>query len=168
MNTIKREKVRFASGATECVASHYPGDNGACVVMAGGLAVTKEPATDLFGRRFQAAGFTVLAFDYRRIGESGGQPRQVLPIKEQLADWQAALDAAATLPGVDPSKVAVRGFSASGGHIFRVARSPKVAAAIAQTPIADGLAATRNAARYQPRSQCCALPGAASSTCSAV
>jgi dienelactone hydrolase len=150
------------------VAWHYPGDNGACVVMAGGLAVTKEPATDLFGRRFQAAGFTVLAFDYRRIGESGGQPRQVLPIKEQLADWQAALDAAATLPGVDPSKVAVRGFSASGGHIFRVARSPKVAAAIAQTPIADGLAATRNAARYQPRSQCCALPGAASSTCSAV
>ena len=149
MNTIKREKVRFASGATECVAWHYPGDNGACVVMAGGLAVTKEPATDLFGRRFQAAGFTVLAFDYRRIGESGGQPRQVLPIKEQLADWQAALDAAATLPGVDPSKVAVRGFSASGGHIFRVARSPKVAAAIAQTPIADGLAATRNAARYQ-------------------
>ena len=29
MNTIKREKVRFASGATECVAWHYPGDNGA-------------------------------------------------------------------------------------------------------------------------------------------
>ena len=50
MNTTKREKVRFASGATECVAWHYPADNGACVIMAGGLAVTKEPATDLSGR----------------------------------------------------------------------------------------------------------------------
>ena len=28
MNTTKREKVPFASGATECVAWHYPADNG--------------------------------------------------------------------------------------------------------------------------------------------
>jgi uncharacterized protein len=40
MNTPTREKVRFASGATECVAWHYPGDNGACVVMADGPITT--------------------------------------------------------------------------------------------------------------------------------
>jgi uncharacterized protein len=42
--------------------------------MTGGFAVTKEPGTDLFARRFHQAGFAVLAFDYRHLDESGGQP----------------------------------------------------------------------------------------------
>ena len=74
---VERVKVRFASGDAECVAWHYLGTNGACVVMAGGGAVTKEPGTDLFAKRFNEAGFSVLAFDYRRLGGSGGRPRQV-------------------------------------------------------------------------------------------
>jgi pimeloyl-ACP methyl ester carboxylesterase len=148
--SVQRDKVRFGSADTECAAWHYPGSNGACVVMAGGFAVTKEPGTDLFAARFAAAGFGVLAFDYRRIGESGGMPRQVLPIRDQLADWQAALRHAASLPDVDPTLLAIWGFSASGGHVLRVAaRNPQLAAAIAQTPNADGLAGLRNAARYQ-------------------
>src|ERR1700722_73749 len=76
----KREKTHFSSGDTTCAAWHYPGTNGGCVIMAGGLAVNKEPGTDLFARRFHAAGFTVLAFDYRHLGESGGQPRQIVPM----------------------------------------------------------------------------------------
>src|SRR4051794_41425690 len=70
-----RHKVRFPSGDTTCAAWHYEGVNGGCVVMSGGLAVTKEPATDRLAARFQAAGFSVLAFDFRRLGESGGGPR---------------------------------------------------------------------------------------------
>jgi uncharacterized protein len=148
--SVEREEVRFSSGDTDCAAWHYPGTNGACVVMAGGFAVTKGPGTDLFAGRFHAAGVTVLAFDYRHLGDSGGQPRQVQRIREQSADWQAAIAFAPTLPGVDPTRVAVWGFSLSGGHVFRVAaRNPQVAAAIAQTPNADGPAATRNAARHQ-------------------
>ena len=147
---VEREKARFASGGTECAAWHYPGTNGACVIMAGGGAVTKEPGTDPFARRFNDAGFTVLAFDYRRLGESGGQPRQVVRIGEQLADWQAAIAFAATLPGVDPARLAIWGFSLSGGHVFRVAaRNPQLAAAIAQTPLADGPVATSKAGRHQ-------------------
>jgi pimeloyl-ACP methyl ester carboxylesterase len=146
----KRQSVRFISGGTECAAWHYPGASGACVIMAGGFAVTKEPATDLFAQRFHDAGFSVLAFDYRRIGQSGGEPRLVLPIKDQLADWQAAIEFAATLPGVDPARLAIWGFSATGGHVFRVAaRNPQLAAAIAQTPNAGGLAASRYVARHQ-------------------
>jgi pimeloyl-ACP methyl ester carboxylesterase len=148
--SMEREKVRFASGDTECVAWHYPGVGGAAVVMAGGFAVTKEPGTDLFARRLHEAGFSVLAFDYRRLGESGGRPRQVVRLADQLADWDAAIGAAARLPGVDPARLAVWGFSVSGGHVFRVAaRHPELAAAIAQTPNADGLAASRNALRHQ-------------------
>src|SRR5690348_11182625 len=147
---MERQKIRFASGDTECAAWHYPGTNGGCVVMTGGFAVTKEPGTDLFARRFAEAGFSVLAFDYRHLGESGGQPRQVQRVGEQLADWRAAIGCARTLPGVDPARVAIWSFSAPGGHVFRIAaRDPGLAAAIAQTPNADGLAASRNAARHQ-------------------
>jgi pimeloyl-ACP methyl ester carboxylesterase len=145
-----RAPVRFVSGADECAAWLYRGTNGAAVVMAGGFAVTKEPGTDAFARRFHDAGFTVVAFDYRHLGQSGGEPRQVARVREQLADWDAAIEYASTLPGVDPQRVAAWGFSVSGGHIFRVAaRHPELAAAIAQTPNADGPAATRNASRHQ-------------------
>ncbi|MGW6360624.1 alpha/beta hydrolase [Streptomyces sp. NPDC055092] len=148
--SMERENVRFPSGGTECAAWHYPGTNGACVVMAPGGGVTKEPGTDPFAARFHAAGFSVLAFDYRRFGESGGAPRQILDVKEQLADWRAAIACAAALPEVDPARVAAWGFSASGGHIFHVAaRASQLAAAIAQTPLADGPVASRTAMAYQ-------------------
>jgi len=147
---VEREKVRFVSGDAECAAWHYPGANGACVIMAGGGGVSKEPGTDPFAGRFHEAGFAVLAFDYRRLGESGGRPRQVIRIKDQIDDWQAAIAFAATLPGVDPARLAIWGFSLSGGHVFTVAaRTPHLAAAIAQTPNADGPAAARNATRHQ-------------------
>lgn len=150
---VPRQPVRFRSGRADCAAWHYPGTNGACVVMAGGFAVTKEPGTDLFAERFQAAGYTVLAFDYRHLGESSGQPRQVVRVRDQLADWQAAVRCATDLPEVDAARVALWGFSLSGGHVVRVAaRSEAVAGAIAQTPNLDGPATTRNAARHQHRS----------------
>lgn len=147
---VHRGRVRFASGATECAAWHYPGSNGACVVMAGGFALTKEPATDLFARRFHDAGFSVLAFEYRRLGESGGEPRLVVRIADEVADWQAAIGHAATLPGVYPARIGIWGFSASGGHIVRVAaRNPALAAAVAQTPNVDGPGTLSSAARHQ-------------------
>jgi pimeloyl-ACP methyl ester carboxylesterase len=146
--SAERDKVRFASGDTECVAWHYAGTNGACVVMAGGTAVTKEPGTDRFARHFHDAGFSVLAFDYRHFGESGATPRQVVRIGEQLADWRAALEFAASRPEVDPTHIALWGFSLAGGHVVRVAAdNPSVAAVIAQTPLLDGQAAAPNALR---------------------
>ncbi len=157
---VQREKVRFISGGIECVGWHYPGTNGACVVMAAGGAVTKEPGTDPFARRFNEAGFSVLAFDYRRLGESGGQPRQVVRIREQLADWQAAIVFAGTLPGIDRARIAGWGFSLSGGHLFPVAaRNQGLAAAIAQTPLVDGLVATRAAMRHTTASAMLRLTG---------
>ena len=146
----EREKIWFDSGGTQCAAWHYPGTNGACIIMAGGFAVTREPGTDQFAARFHEAGYSVLAFDYRHLGESGGQPRQVVRMREQLADWSAAIGFAAGLPGVDPARLAIWAFSASGGYVFSLAaRDRRLAAAIAQTPNADNLAASRNAARYQ-------------------
>src|SRR5438876_4997445 len=119
--SMERQKIRFVSGDTECAAWHYPGTNGGCVVMAGGFAVTKEPGTDLFARGFNEAGFGVLAFDHRHLGESGGQPRQVQRVREQLADWRVAIGRARALPPDDPATVADRSLSSSPGQVVPIA-----------------------------------------------
>jgi pimeloyl-ACP methyl ester carboxylesterase len=154
MNTNIRDRVRFRSGGTECVAWHYPGSSGACVVMGCGTGVTKEPGTDRFAPRFQMAGYTVLALDFRRLGESGGEPRQLVRVDDQVADYEAAIAFAKTLPEVDPARIALWGFSLAGGHLLRAAaRRPELAAAIAQAPLVDGLAIGPNALRSMtPRS----------------
>src|ERR1700760_3099922 len=80
-----RHNVSFQSGGTTVAALHYPGTNGACVVMACGTGVTKEPGTDPFAPALQAAGVSILAFDFRRLGASGGTPRQVVRVADQVA-----------------------------------------------------------------------------------
>jgi uncharacterized protein len=162
LETTARLAVRFRSGDTRCAAWHYPGTNGACVIMAGGSAVTKEPASDRFAERFHDAGFTVLGFDFRHFGESGGRPRQVVRIGEQLADWHAAIAFARTLPGVEPDRVVLWGFSLAGGQVLQVAAGdPDLAAAIAQAPLADGRAAAPNALRHMTASALARLTGRA-------
>jgi uncharacterized protein len=146
---MQRIKVHFSSGDSECAAWHYPGRNGACMIMAAGLGVIKEPGTDRFAERFHDAGYGVLAFDYRHLGESGSTPRQLVRIRSQLADWQAAISFAPRLPGVYAARLAIWGFSVSGGHVFAIAsRNPQLAAAIAHSPLADGATATPNAIRH--------------------
>jgi uncharacterized protein len=151
--SLQRNKVRFASGSTTCAAWHYPGNNGACVIMAGGFGVTKEPGTDRFAGHFNQAGFSVLAFDFRNLGESGGEPRQVIRLRGQVADWRAAIEFAATLPEVDPARIAIWSFSLEGGMVLQVAAAnANLAAAIAQMPLVDGLAALRNQMRHTTKS----------------
>src|ERR1700754_1266733 len=143
-----REKVWFRSSGVECAAWLYAGSNGGCVVMTGGFGVTKEPGTDRFAERLHAAGFSVLAFDPRHLGESGGEPRQLARINDQLDDWRAAIDFAADLPGVD--RVAIWSFSLCGGYMVQLAAEhPGVSAAIAQSANVDGPEVARNASRYQ-------------------
>lgn len=144
-----RTEVTFSSGRDGCSAWHYPGSNGACVVMATGAAITKEPGADRFAARFQAAGFTVLSFDYRRFGASGGTPRQVLRRREQVDDLRAAIAFAAHLSDVDADRIAAWGFSLGGGYVLEVASEVKLAAAIAQTPFVDGPAAAPNALKHE-------------------
>jgi pimeloyl-ACP methyl ester carboxylesterase len=148
MTHLAQNTVHFPSADTTIAALHYPGTNGACVIMACGAGVTKEPGTDPFAPHFQAAGFSVLAFDFRRLGHSGGTPRQVIRVNDQIADYGAAIAFARALPEVDSERIAVWGFSLSGGHVLRVAaQHPELAAAIAQAPLVDGLAVAPNAMR---------------------
>jgi fermentation-respiration switch protein FrsA (DUF1100 family) len=111
------------------------------VVMAHGFSGTREQRLDVYAERFCAAGIGVLLFDYRHFGASGGEPRQLLDIGRQHADFRAAVSHARAIDWVDPDRVALFGSSFSGGHVIAVAASdPRIAAVVSQCPFTDGVA----------------------------
>ncbi len=113
------------------------------VLLGHGFAGTQEVRLPAFARRFAEEGFVCLTFDYRHFGASGGEPRQLLSVGRQLADWRAALEHLRALPEVDPERIALWGTSFSGGHVVRLAsEGAAVAACIAQIPFADGIPVT--------------------------
>ena len=140
---VERTDVTFNShGDTIAAWFWHPGGEGRqpCVVLGHGFSGTRRDGLEAFAERFAAAGLAALAFDYRYFGDSTGEPRQVLDIKRQLEDWQAAIAYVRSRDDVDPDRVAVWGSSFAGGHaITTAARDPRLAAAIAQAPFTDGL-----------------------------
>jgi uncharacterized protein len=144
----QREDLAFASGADTCAAWLYRPEGAAgpapCVVMAHGFSATREDTLPRYAERFAATGMAVLLFDYRHFGDSGGEPRQLLDIGRQQADYRAAIAFARTLGGIDAHRIALFGTSFSGGHVVAVAaEDPSIAAVVAQVPFADGLSAVR-------------------------
>jgi len=112
--------------------------------MAHGFSGVREQRLDAYAERFADAGMAVVVFDYRHFGSSSGEPRQLLDIRSQLADWRSAVAFARGLEGVDPDRVAVWGSSFSGGHVVAVAAGDeRVAAVVSQAPFTDGLTALR-------------------------
>jgi len=75
------------------------------VVLAHGWTGVREQRLDAYAERFAAAGLAALAFDYRHFGASTGQPRQLLDIKRQLADWAAAVAFVRTRSELDAGRV---------------------------------------------------------------
>ena len=113
------------------------------VVMAHGFAGTVDESLTRYAQRFAAAGFAVLAFDYRSFGASGGWPRQVLDIEGQLQDWRAAIDWVRGNDAFDVSAISLWGSSFAGGHVQQLAANDdSIRAVIAQVPFADGQANT--------------------------
>ena len=146
-STFTRHDIAFPSGETTCAAWLYLPDgvtNPPVVILGHGLGATRDMRLDAFAERFAAAGIAALAFTYRYFGDSGGSPRQLLSIKRQLEDWDAAIAHVKTRVDVDRSRIAVWGSSFGGGHAIVVAaRHPELSAAVAQCPFTDGIASAR-------------------------
>jgi dienelactone hydrolase len=149
---MKRTELTFPSGDGRCAAWLYqaapntrpPGRRAPCIVLAHGFGGVREARLGAFAERLAQAGIAAMVFDYRHFGASSGQPRQLLDIRLQLADWRSAIAFARSLPGIDPDRIAVWGTSFSGGHVAAIAaRDPRLAAAISQNPFIDGLPTLR-------------------------
>ncbi|RJS93817.1 alpha/beta hydrolase [Salinisphaera sp. Q1T1-3] len=153
---VDREDFEFQSHGTTCRAWFYPAQHDGredaagvpCIVMAHGLGGTRDAGLEPYAEAFAGAGFAVLLFDYRYFGASDGQPRQLLKVGAQLADWRAAVAAARKVEGIDPDRIGVWGTSFSGGHVIAVAAADdRIAAVIAQGPMLDGRASVLEAMR---------------------
>ncbi len=160
---MQRREVSFISGGEQIAAWLYEpnpvgsdpeeaenssGEQGSgqtpVVVMAHGLGGVREAGLPPYAERFAAAGMRVVLFDYRYFGGSTGEPRQLIDVGAQLDDWRAAVAYARSLDGADPERVGIWGTSFSGGHVTTIAAEDgRLGAAIAQAPMADGIAAAR-------------------------
>lgn len=151
------KNLTFLSHGVRCAAWYVPASTDAladvagrpCVVMAHGFGGTCDSGLLDFAEPFAAVGIDVLVFDYRGFGESEGVPRQHISVRRQREDYHAAIATARHLPGVDPDRIALWGFSYAGGHVIAVAaQDPRVAAIVSMNPAADGLATLVRIARH--------------------
>jgi dienelactone hydrolase len=138
-----REDLTFTVDGDSCAAWLYRpfGVEGPvpCVVMAQGFSLTRHNGLDGYARRFAAAGMAVLVFDYRHLGDSGGQPRQRFRVRSQSADLRAAIATARSRRDIDPERIALWGYSFGGGHAAREAAvDQRIAAMVLLCPFLDG------------------------------
>ncbi|HHW61622.1 MAG TPA: alpha/beta hydrolase [Syntrophomonadaceae bacterium] len=110
------------------------------IVMAHGFACQQDFALPFFAYRFAENGIGVFTFDYRHFGNSEGTPRQLISLKKQRQDWNAAVDYARTLPGIHPNQIILWGSSLSGGHVLEIAAERSdISLVLAHVPFTDGL-----------------------------
>jgi uncharacterized protein len=141
--TLLKQEVSFPVNGTPVsawlflpagISSRVP-----CIVMAHGMGGTMSMGLEGYAARFQAAGLAVLAFDFRYLGISGGEPRQLIWIPYQLEDYAAAVEYARSLKEIDPERIALWGTSLSGGHVISIAADDnRIACVSAQVPLLDG------------------------------
>jgi pimeloyl-ACP methyl ester carboxylesterase len=140
----QREDIRIPSDGEQLAAYVYrpaaADRDMPCVVMAHGFSGTRDDGLPAYAEAFRAAGYAVVLFDFRHFGASSGQPRQLLDITRQIADYRAVVRWARQLDGVDPDRIVLWGTSFSGGHVLEVAATDsRIAAVIAQVPFTDGI-----------------------------
>ncbi|AUX45184.1 alpha/beta hydrolase [Sorangium cellulosum] len=142
---VERTPLTFESEGVLCAATLFapasPPAQRPCVVMANGFSGTMDWILPSFAERFAAAGLAVLAFDYRHLGRSDGEPRQLVDVRKQRADLRAAVACARRQPGIRPERVALWGTSLGGSHVVEVAaEDARIAAVILNMPALDALA----------------------------
>ena len=150
-----REDVTFMSEGERVAAWFYPanarrpGERQPCVILGHGFAGVKEARLDAFAERFSAAGFACVVFDYRHLGASAGEPRQLVDLNRHRADWRAAIAYARGRADVDRSRLALWGTSLGGGLVLELAaRRRDIRGAVLQSPLVDAFATQAEAPNH--------------------
>ncbi len=144
---VRQVDVEFRSGDEVCRAWFFSPERTEeprpCIVMGHGFGLTRHCGLLELALAFARAGYAVLLFDYRGFGDSGSEPRQLISIRKQLADWAAALAYARARSEVDSTRIVSWGYSLGAGHALTAAsRDATVAAAVSVVPMFDGLSST--------------------------
>src|SRR5258708_24959188 len=142
-----QQKIIFKSKGLNCSGLFYLPDNYSAtddvklpaIAMAHGMGTTKEVGLPQFAERFADAGFAVLIFDFRNVGESEGTPRGQIFAEDQQEDCRNAITWLQLKSPIDPERMGVWGFSFSGGHVLQVAAfDRRIKCVVAQVPAVSG------------------------------
>jgi hypothetical protein len=105
------------------------------VVMAHGFSATRHMCLEGFAEAMAAAGIAALVYDHAHLGDSDGEPRQIINPWAQARDYRKAMDWLAARDDIDPERLAIWGSSYSGGEVLVVAAvDPRVKAVVASVP----------------------------------
>jgi dienelactone hydrolase len=138
-----RRDIEFKSQGETCRGWFYAPDEGKgpfpVIVMAGGWCYVKEIVMPHYAEFFLKAGLAVLIYNYRRLGDSDGQPRQHVDPYDQIEDYKNAVSFVRTLPEVDQERVGIWGISYAGGHVLIAgATDSRVKCIVSVIPVVDG------------------------------
>lgn len=136
-------RTTFPSGRDHCAAwltlPEGAGPHPAVVLVHGGGA-THEMMLGQYESWFARAGLAVVAFDFRHLGESGGEPRQLVDQRRYAEDVDAALAFARSRPELDSGRIALWGTSFGASHVLAAAARHDLRAAVVQCPVFSGRA----------------------------
>ena len=108
------------------------------IVLCHGFTGIKELILPDYARRFAAAGYAALAFDYRGFGESEGERGRLIPY-EQVMDVRSSITFMETLDEVDPERIGLWGTSYGGANVIYTAGvDPRPRCVVAQVGFGDG------------------------------
>lgn len=134
-----KRNVTFASNGATCAGWLYLPENIPAggrvpgIVMANAITAVKEIVLPAYAERFAAAGFACLAFDFRFLGESGGEPRGQVFASEQIEDLRNAVSWLSLQPEIDAQRIGAWGASFGGAEVLSLAASDKRLKAAAAT-----------------------------------
>jgi uncharacterized protein len=148
----RRTPTSFDSDGQRLAAHLYrprdarPGEATAGIVMCGPVSSVKEQTLPHYAERFADAGYTVLTFDPRSLGESEGEPRFHYDPWLVVADYVNAVAHVIGRDDVDARRVAAVGVCMGGGYALAVAARERRLAACASIAGGYDLGGTMQAA----------------------
>jgi dipeptidyl aminopeptidase/acylaminoacyl peptidase len=140
---MREEMVQFFSDGDPVAGILHSPDgpgNGAAIVQGPGWLGLKDAKLYLpYHEALTDAGFSVLIFDYRGFGDSGGD-RGTLSPRMQLEDLVNAVTYLETRPEIDEDRISAFGSGGTGGGnaVLLAATDPRIRCAVSQVPVADG------------------------------
>jgi dienelactone hydrolase len=122
------------------------------VVLAHGFSAYRDMIFPSYAEHFADSGLAVLLFDYRNLGDSEGQPRDLVDPLRHVEDLLTAIRFVRGLEEVDGTRLGLFGSSFGGGHVVTAAaRDAGVSAIVSQVPYVGGADAAQTPLRFRAR-----------------